>query len=256
MTPQERALVTELFDRLATLEATRRDPEAERLIADGLARAPNATYALVQTTLLQDEALNRAQARIRELEDGLSSGNAPASSGFLDAARESVLGRGRGSVPSVSPTPRWNTGRADNTTANVTPQPNTYGQDAPRAGAFGGGGSFLGTAAAAAVGVIGGNMLFNGLRNAMGGAQAQPFGGQSENADRQGPWGGDNSKTELANDAGVNDVGGGGSSRFADRDADPSRLAGDNTGDDSQPFDDDDFFSDSDGGFGDGGSDA
>ena len=54
MTPQERALVTELFDRLATLEKTPRDPEAERLIADGLSRAPNATYALVQTVLLQD----------------------------------------------------------------------------------------------------------------------------------------------------------------------------------------------------------
>ena len=125
MTPQERALVTELFDRLATLEATRRDPEADRLIADGLARAPNATYALVQTTLLQDEALNRAQARIRELEDGLSSGNAPAG-GFLDAARESVLGRGRGSVPSVSSTPRWNTGRADTPAANAMPVSYTH----------------------------------------------------------------------------------------------------------------------------------
>jgi hypothetical protein len=99
-------------------------------------------------------------------------------------------------------------------------------------------------------------MLFNGLRNAMGGAQAQPFGGQPEgSADRQGPWGGDNSKTELANDAGVNDVGTG-SSRFAGRDTEPSHVADDNTGDDSQPFDDDDFFSDSDGGFGDGGIDA
>jgi hypothetical protein len=264
MTPQERALVTELFDRLATLEATRRDPEAERLIADGLARTPHATYALVQTTLLQDEALNRAQARIQELEESARTDNAPAGGGFLDAARESVLGRGRGSVPSVSPAaPRWNTNRADTSAANAAPLPNTFGQDAPRAGAFGGGGpfgggSFLGTAAAAAVGVIGGNMLFNGLRNAMGGAQAQSFGEKTEGgADRQGPWGGDNSKTELANDAGVNDIGNGGSSRFADRDTEPSRLADDYTGDDSQPFDDDDdFFSDSDGGFGDGGFDT
>jgi hypothetical protein len=35
MTPQERELVTELFDRLATLENTPRDPEAERGIMDG-----------------------------------------------------------------------------------------------------------------------------------------------------------------------------------------------------------------------------
>ena len=33
MTPQEQALVDELFDRLASLENAPRDPEAERLIA-------------------------------------------------------------------------------------------------------------------------------------------------------------------------------------------------------------------------------
>ena len=87
MTPQERALVTELFDRLASLEKTPRDPEAERLIADGLSRAPNAVYALVQTMLLQDEALNRADARIRELE-----GETPPAGSFLDAARSIGLG--------------------------------------------------------------------------------------------------------------------------------------------------------------------
>ena len=54
MTPEERSLVTELFDRLATLEDSRRDPDAERLIQDGLRQAPNATYALVQTALVQD----------------------------------------------------------------------------------------------------------------------------------------------------------------------------------------------------------
>ena len=68
MTPQENELVTELFDRLAKLETTPRDPEAERLIADGTRRAPHAVYALVQTTLLQDEALKRANARIEELQ--------------------------------------------------------------------------------------------------------------------------------------------------------------------------------------------
>jgi len=60
MTPQEQALVDELFDRLVSLENTPRDPEAERLIADGLRRAPHAVYALVQTALVQDEALKRA----------------------------------------------------------------------------------------------------------------------------------------------------------------------------------------------------
>ena len=47
MTPEERKLVTDLFDRLATLEDAQRDPEAERAIMDGLRQAPNAGYALV-----------------------------------------------------------------------------------------------------------------------------------------------------------------------------------------------------------------
>jgi uncharacterized protein len=68
MTPQESELVKALFDRLSQLETAQRDPEAERLIAQGLARAPNAVYALVQTVLLQDEALKRANARIEELQ--------------------------------------------------------------------------------------------------------------------------------------------------------------------------------------------
>ena len=67
MTPQERQLVENLFDRLARLENAARDADAERTIEDGLRRAPNAIYPLVQTVLVQDEALKRADARIREL---------------------------------------------------------------------------------------------------------------------------------------------------------------------------------------------
>src|SRR6188472_3209421 len=74
MTPQERQLIEELFDRLASLEGNLRDADAVRAINEGLARAPNALYPLVQTALVQDEALKRADARIRELEDELGGG--------------------------------------------------------------------------------------------------------------------------------------------------------------------------------------
>src|SRR5207247_6924766 len=106
MTPEERNLVTELFDRLATLEDAQRDPEAERMVKDGLRQAPNAPYALVQTVLVQDEALKRADARIRELEEaagGVSA--APQETSFLGSMRDALLGRREphGSVPSVRP---------------------------------------------------------------------------------------------------------------------------------------------------------
>ena len=68
MTPQEQQLVDELFDRLAQVENSPRDADAERVIANGVRRAPHATYALVQTALVMDEALKRANARIEELQ--------------------------------------------------------------------------------------------------------------------------------------------------------------------------------------------
>lgn len=45
MTPQERQLVDELFERLAKLESTSHDPDAERLITDETMRAPHVVYA-------------------------------------------------------------------------------------------------------------------------------------------------------------------------------------------------------------------
>ena len=105
MTPQERQMVADLFDRLASLEGERRDPDAERVISEGLGRAPNAVYALVQSVLVQDEALKRADARIRELEDelGVEPGEPVKQAGFLDNMRDALLGKPHGSVPSVRP---------------------------------------------------------------------------------------------------------------------------------------------------------
>src|SRR3982074_2706032 len=102
MTPQERQLIDDLFDRLSKLENSPRDPDAQAAIAQGLRSAPNAVYALVQTALVQDEALKRAHNRIEELEAGSTAGQ-PQSGGFLDSMRETVLGQSpqRGSVPNV-----------------------------------------------------------------------------------------------------------------------------------------------------------
>src|SRR5579872_2868961 len=78
MTPQERQLVDDLFDRLSKMESAPRDPDATAAIAQGLRAAPNAVYALVQTVLVQDEALRRANARIQELEAATAPAQEPA----------------------------------------------------------------------------------------------------------------------------------------------------------------------------------
>ncbi len=223
MTPQERQLVTDLFDRLARLETSPRDAEAERAIAEGSRRAPHAIYALVQTVLVQDEALKRADARIRELggED-----EQPEGGGFLDTMRNAVTGRG--SVPSVrasQPDSRWNTGAALQQTAQAPAQ----GQS-PAPGT--GGGSFLGTAAATAAGVIGGSLLFNSIGGLFGGGQnsGSAFGNTRDNEPSGSPWDNNAAGGDLSRDAGLNDVGGTRSAGLFD--SDTSDSGGDFGGDD------------------------
>jgi hypothetical protein len=205
MTPQERQLIDDLFDKLARVEATPRDPGAERAIAEASQRAPHALYALVQTVLVQDEALKQAETRIRELS---GEGDAPAGGGFLDSMRNAMSGRG--SVPSVragTPDSRWNTGGA---LAQVQ-QPAAPFNAQPQAQPQGGGGSFLGTAAATAAGVIGGSMLFNALGGLFGGHNnGSAMADVPRDQGSRSPWGGNDNASggDLSREAGVNDVGG------------------------------------------------
>lgn len=222
MTPQERQLVDELFDRVAKLEGAPRDLEAERLIMDGAKRAPHALYVLVQTALVQDEALKRANARIEDLQAQLGDDQPPQQQqgGFLDSMREAVFGRdgGRGSVPTVRPP----------ATGSVASEPPGYQAQAeyppqtppsgfppqpsyPGAQPFGSGGSFLGTAASAAAGVIGGGLLLDSIRSMFGrhyglvGNEPSALGGSGHQAS---PWsGGSAADSDLARDAGINDIG-------------------------------------------------
>jgi uncharacterized protein len=212
MTPEERNLVTDLFDRLARLEESPRDREAERLIQDGLRQAPNATYALVQTTLIQDEALKRADGRIRELEAQLGNGaEPPRQGGFLENMRESMFGRREappraGSVPTVRP-------GGEGAPMGAPPAYRTEAQpmaQAPMMGQPSSGGSFLGTAAATAAGVIGGSLMMDSIRSMMGHrggtahAAYEPAG-----AGHAAPWGGNSSSGDdkMARDLGINDIG-------------------------------------------------
>jgi uncharacterized protein len=218
MTPQERQLVDDLFDRLAKVESAPRDPDAIAAMQEGLRKAPNALYVLVQTVLLQDEALKRANAHIQELEQA----HVPEqqqSGGFLDSMRETVFGKDqRGSVPNVPPPapgrPVWNSGqvlqqsqgggRYDQGPSGQPGYNQGYGQAgygaAPPFG--GGGGSFLGTAAAAAAGVVGGSLLLNSIRGMMGGGHQQAFGDTTS----AGPWS-NQADSSLSRDAGINDIG-------------------------------------------------
>jgi len=255
MTPQERQLIDDLFDRLAKLESAPRDPEAAAAIARAQQRAPNAVYALVQAVLVQDEALKRANARIEELQQAQAP-QQPQSGGFLDSMRDSIFGSGsaRGSVPNVPPPspnrPVWNSGQA--MPPGYQGQPGPYDQGGfgqPRGGIFGGGGSsFLGTAAAAAAGMVGGSLLLGGIRSMMGGMPHQAFGDTTiiEQGPSASPWS-DQSGGSLAHDAGIDDIGRSGESSRAGLLDDANYDGGGNDADETD-FDADDGYGGDDGG--------
>jgi hypothetical protein len=158
MQSQERELISGLFGRLQPFEAQPRDSEAEAMIRESIARQPAAPYLLVQTVLVQEQALKAAQERIAELE-ARAGAAAPAASGFL------------GSAPKIGP---W--GAAQPAAADA-PRPAVPSTRSPLQAAVApqqaGGGGFLRTAMATAAGVAGGALLFEGIRNLMG---SNPFG--------------------------------------------------------------------------------
>jgi hypothetical protein len=170
MQAEERELISGLFGRLQPFEAQPRDSEAEAMIKEGVARQPAAPYLLVQTVLVQEQALKAAQERIAELE-AKAGGAAPAASGFL------------GSAPKIGP---WG---AAQPAAPATPRPSVPSTRSPLQAALapqqGGGGGFLRTAMATAAGVAGGALLFEGIRNLMG-SNPGPF-GQSASAAQPAP---------------------------------------------------------------------
>ncbi|MDI6024879.1 DUF2076 domain-containing protein [Corticibacterium sp. UT-5YL-CI-8] len=144
-----------LFGKLATVAQQQpdRDAEAEAFIKDQVARQPGAPYYMAQTIVVQEQALEAAQARIEELEAQAS--QAPQSSGGLFGG---LFGG-----------------------ASAQPQPRRSGMSVPRVGrsaepvqaAPQRGGGFLAGAAQTAMGVAGGVLLGNAIAGMFSGGEAQ-----------------------------------------------------------------------------------
>ncbi len=147
MTPQEQQLITELFTRLKQTPAQAKDAVADQLIRTGVTDDPEAPYRLVQTVLIQEMALSQAQRRIAELENRVVQANA-ASSAPPPQPATSFLGDpvSRGGMPPA-------------------------GSAAPS--------GFLRSAAATALGVVGGQMLFQGVESMFGQHAGSLLSGQS-----------------------------------------------------------------------------
>jgi hypothetical protein len=72
MTPQEQQIIESLFQRLtqSAPQAGPRDPQAEALIQQRFQSLPGAAYYMTQMLLVQEHALQQAEARIAALQQG------------------------------------------------------------------------------------------------------------------------------------------------------------------------------------------
>jgi uncharacterized protein len=170
MTPEERQLLTALFDRIGSTASQPRDREAEAFIADALRQHPFAPYVLAQTVIVQDEALRAAAERIQTLEQQAPQDDAP-----------SFLGR---------PQSRTQSGLPGIGSSQAAAQGGPWGGAASQAqpdglGGGGAGGGFLRNAMATAAGVAGGALLFQGIQSLFTGKEggaAGLFGGGADQA--------------------------------------------------------------------------
>src|SRR3984893_2880226 len=105
MSPEERHVLTGLFDRIRGTANTPRDQEAEALIQDATKAQPYAPYFLAQTVLVQDQALRAANDRLQELEGKVKDLESQAASGPRPGGFLSGLGSLFGG-PGPSPAPR------------------------------------------------------------------------------------------------------------------------------------------------------
>src|SRR5258705_3693663 len=73
MNPDERQLITSLFERMRNHGAPEKDREAEALINQQLRANPDAAYMLVQSVLVLEQTAEAASNRVLELEEQLRS---------------------------------------------------------------------------------------------------------------------------------------------------------------------------------------
>lgn len=170
MDHNDRQAIEGLFGKLgqAAQAQPHRDPEAEALIADLIARNPGAAYYLAQTVIMQEQALNAAQEQIEHMQRQPQPQQGGGLFGRLFGGGQPQPARPMAHRPQPA-----GYGQAPQGYGQA---PHGYGQ-APQGGSpwnsgrpSGGGGGFMAGAAQTAMGVAGGVLL----GNAIGGMFAGP----------------------------------------------------------------------------------
>ena len=151
MNADERSQITSLFDRMRKFGGIEKDGAAAELINDEVRRNPDAPYLLAQSVLVQEQALQRSEARIRELQNDLYEAQALAPETMARSSQTSsstARNSRSASVPSAG-------------------APRNYSSDRPSAG-----GGFMAQALSTAAGVAGGMLLASGISSLISGDSA------------------------------------------------------------------------------------
>ncbi len=255
MSPEERQLLTALFERVRNAAATPRDRDAEQLVEQSTREQPYAAYYLAQAVIVQEKGLEAAASHIKELEERIRQLEADQSDnhkaeqggGFLS----SIFGSSQPpqqrqqAAPADSTSGPWGSAprqqirenQGFDTAPRMQQQPS--GPWSPQASAPSAGGSFLQGALGTAAGVAGGMLLANSLSGIFSGGHMSSLGLGSGATPSSAP-----TEETVINNYYNND----GGSQQASNDADNARQVADNNVADNglqqADYDNDDNFDD------------
>lgn len=210
MSPDERQLITDLFERMRSFGPVDKDREADALIQQAARATPDAAYKLVQSVLVQENALQESGNRIQDLEAQVADLQAalaapqrqPASGGgsFLGG----LFGGNKAAPPAQSvPVSGRSSGFGQAPQAGSSPwgQQRQAPQQAPMGGGYApqqgygqpmqqqpAGGGFMKSAMTTAAGVAGGMLAAGAIRDMMGGGSAHASGHRNTETAEASPY--------------------------------------------------------------------
>lgn len=215
MDQTERQIIDDLFAKLHQAEAQSgpRDPEAEALIRDRIARQPAAPYLMAQAIVMMEQALAASQSRNEELERQLrerpaAPAAAPSGGGGLFGGLFGGSGKPapQPSYPSAAPSPAMPAGSPWGRPPAATPaygDPRVAGYaQQPRAG-----GGFMAGAMQTAAGVAGGMLIGSALSSMFSGGEAMA--GEAATAATDAATAATDHAEQAVEDSGWSDFGGG-----------------------------------------------
>ncbi len=175
-------MIGDLIDRIQKTNLSEKDPDAEQMLQQGLARTPDALYILAQTVLVQKYALDQAQSQLAaakaQIEQLQQHPEPKHASSFLG----NLLGLNQTPAQPTAPPQSYNPPPpppyAPVGGYGADPGGPYYGAPPRMSGATGGGGGFLQNAMQTAAGVAAGALAFQGIESLMHGfGHAAGYGG-------------------------------------------------------------------------------